>query len=260
MANLTNSPYPTYMSNKAAAAVLASLIGISLIAWIFQSIQAHFQPRRPMILILFSHLTIVTELIIRAALSTDTRNSRAAFTATSVLLAVGQRTIILANYDFLTQVDDSNPCRSRTIIIGSILGAVGSAILTIPAGILSYNIDTIDQSFRLRQAAAAIVLCMTILFYPICFVTKAVKNMTKQAIILLIVSSFTSLIVAIYLQVTSVPYFYVAANEHEFWFYIFQLTPIAIALFTWTILHPKRSLVSVRRPKNEIMKDISTRL
>jgi hypothetical protein len=140
------------------------------------------------------------------------------------------------------------------------LGAVGSAILTIPAGILSYNIDTIDQSFRLRQAAAAIVLCMTILFYPICFVTKAVKNMTKQAIILLIVSSFTSLIVAIYLQVTSVPYFYVAANEHEFWFYIFQLTPIAIALFTWTILHPKRSLVSVRQPKNEIMEDISTRL
>jgi hypothetical protein len=207
------------MSNKAAAAVLASLIGISLIAWILQSIQAHFKPCRPMILILFSHLTICIELILRAALSPDTRNSRAAFTATSVLLAVGQRTIILANYDFLTQVDDSNPCRSRTIIIGSILGAVGSAILTIPAGILSYNIDTIDQSFRLRQAAAAIVLCMTILFYPIWFVTKAVKNMTKQAIILLIVSSFTSLIVAIYLQVTSVSDYYVAANEHEFWFF-----------------------------------------
>jgi ABC-type amino acid transport system permease subunit len=84
--------------------------------------------------------------------------------------------------------------------------------------------------------------------------------MTKQAIILLLVSSFTSLIVAIFLQVTSVSDYYVAANEHEFWFYIFQLTPIAIALFTWTILHPKRSLVSVHQPKNEIMEDINSRL
>jgi cytochrome bd-type quinol oxidase subunit 2 len=101
---------------------------------------------------------------------------------------------------------------------------------------------------------------MTIFFYPIWLATKTVKNMTKQAIVLLIISSFTSLIVAIFLQVTSIPHYYAAANEQEFWFYIFQLTPIAIALFTWTILHPKRSLVSIPKSRDEIIEDMNFRL
>ena len=244
MADLSNYPYPAYESNKAAAGVLASLFGISLIAWFVQSIQARFKPRRPIILILISHLSIFVELILRAALSTETRNSRAAFTASSVLLAVGFRMIILVNYDFLTQVDDSKPWRSRLIIAGSMIGAIGSAILTAPAGTLSYSSDTIDQSFRLRQAAAAIVLCMAILFGPIWFLTKIAPKMTKLAIILLIISGLACLVVAIYLTITSVPTYYIATSQQELWFYIFQLTPIAIALFTWSILHPKRSLVS----------------
>jgi hypothetical protein len=254
MANLTNYPYPAYNSNTAAAGVTASLIGISLIAWFTQSIRARFNPRRPMVLILISHLTIFVELILRGALSTDTRNSRAAFTALTVLFAVGQRTIILANYDYLTQVGNLSLCVSRSIIIGSIVGVIGSAILMGPAGTLSYSSDTIDQSFRLRQASAAIVLVITIMFYPIWFATKAAKHMTKPAIILLIISSLTTIIVAIFQLVTSVPDYYVAVNQQELWYYIFQFTPVAIALFTWTILHPKRSLVPTDQREDDYAK------
>lgn len=242
MADLSNYPYPSYESNKPAAGVLAALFGISLIAWLVQSIQARFKPRRPIILILLSHTTIFVELILRAALSTEIRNSRAAFTATSVLLAVGHRLIILANYDLLTQVDDSKPNYNRWIIAGSMIGTIGSAVLMAPAGTLSYSSDTIDQSFRLRQASSAIVLILTALFGPIWFLTKTAQKMTKLAIILLIISGLACLIVAVYLTITSVPTYYVGASQQELWFYIFQLTPMAIALFTWSILHPKRSL------------------
>jgi len=260
MSNLTNYPYPAYESNKAAAGVLASLIGISLIAWIVQSIQSLFKPRRLIILLLIGHLTIFIEVVLRAVLSTDTRNSKAAFTATTVLLVIGQRMIILANYDFLTRLGNLSLCASRAIIIGSVLGVAGSAIIMSIAGKLSYSTDTIDESFRLRQVSAAIVLCMTVLFYPIWFITKTARDMTKRAIILLIISSLTSLIVAIFLQVTSIPDYYLGANQQEFWFYIFQLIPIAIALFIWNILHPKRSLVLTQQREDDSKRNIDISL
>ena len=260
MSNLSNYPYPSYQSNVPAAGVTASLIGISLIAWIVQSIQSHFQPLRLNILLLLSHLTIFTELVLRAALPTDIRNSRAGFTAATVLFAVGQRMIILANYDFITRVGNIRPWISRTIIIGSMLGIIGSTILMAPAGTLSYSSDTIDQSFRLRQASAAIVLCMTILFYPIWFLIKIIKDMTKQAVILLIISSIACLVVSVFLLITSVPYYYIGASQQELWYYIFQFTPIAIALFTWTIFHPKRSLLSTQEQHIDTKENIETRL
>lgn len=262
MTNLTDYPYPSYDSNQPAAAVLASLIGISLIAWFVQLIRSHFQPRRINVLLLLGHMTIFVELVLRAVLSTAQRNSKNAYTATTVLLAVGQRMIILANYDFLVRAGDLKPCATRSIVIGTVVVAVGSAIIMAPAGTLSYSPDTIPQSFRLRQASAAIVLCLTVLFYPVWFATKTGKLMTKKGIILLVISSITSLIVAIFLIITSIPDYYTGANEQELWYYIFQLTPIAIALFTWTILHPKRSLVSEkeRREKENIKQDIDISL
>mgnify|MGYP001048251255 FL=1 len=242
MASLTNYPFPSYECNVPAAAVVSSLIGISLIGWIVQSVQARFKPRRPMILILIAHLTIFIELVLRAALTTETRNTRAAFTAMSVLVTVGQRTIILANYDYLTQVLEDKSKTSRAIIIGSMLGAITSSILMAPAGTASYDPETIERSFRLRQASTAIILIMTIVFYPVWFFTKTWKLMTKLAIILLFISSICTLIVAFYVLITSVPANYLSVSRNEYWYYIFQFTPAAIALFTWTILHPKRSL------------------
>jgi uncharacterized membrane protein YqhA len=260
MSNITYYPYPVYESNKAAAAVLASLIGISSIAWIIQLIQSRFKPPRINVLLLICHLTIFVELVLRAALSTDVRNSKAALTATRVLFVVGQRMIIIANYDFITRVGDLKSCTSRVINIGAILCAVGSAIMLTTAGTLSYNTDTIDTNFRLRQASAAIVLCMTVMFYPIWFATKTVKNMTKQGIILLIISSLASLIIAVFLLITSIPTYYISVNQQEFWYYIFQFLPIAIALFSWTICHPKRSLLSTHERQENVKRDIGTSL
>jgi hypothetical protein len=255
MVNLTNHPYPEYGSDKVPAAVSAALIGISLIAWFIQSIQFHFKPPRLIILLLVSHLAIFIELILRGTLSTNKRNSKAVFRAITVLFAVGQRTIILANYDYLTRTGSLKPCMSRAIIIGSTLCVIGSGILMAPVVSFSYNSDTIDQSFRLRQASATIVLVITILFYPIWFATKTAKLMTKQAIILLIISGLTSLSVAIFQLVTSVPDYYAVGNQQELWYYIFQFTPVAIAQFTWTILHPKRSLVAIHQLEDDDAKE-----
>jgi len=245
MANLTNYPFPAYEPSTAAAGVIASLIGLSLIAWIIQSVQVRFQQRRLIILLLISHLTIFVALVLRAALPTTTQKSRAAFTAISVLLAVGQRLIILGNYAFLIEARGKQSRLSRAIFIGTLLAAIGSTILMAPAGTLSYNSDTIGTSFRLRQAAASIVLCMTVLFYPVWFASKTITDMTKRGIILLIISSLTCVVVAIFILVTAVPDYYVATSQQELWFYIFQITPIVLAQFTWTILHPKRSVVPV---------------
>ncbi|CAF0947174.1 unnamed protein product [Adineta ricciae] len=239
MIDLSNYPYATYEPNQIAAGILAGVIGISLIGWLAQATRKF---RRLIILLTISHVTIFIELVLRAALSSSERKSRASFTATSVLLAVGQRTIILANYDYIVRVGEVKPAITRCVIIGPILIALTSAALMIPAGMLSYNKSTIPQSFALRQASAAIVLGLTILFYPIWFALKTWKDMKKQSIIRLLISSIACLSVAIYLQITSVPDYYITTSHEEYWFYIFQFTPMAIALLTWTFLHPRRSL------------------
>ncbi|CAF4282500.1 unnamed protein product, partial [Adineta steineri] len=80
MVDLSNFPYPAYEPNKIVAGFFATIIGVLLILWIIQSIQSHFRPRRVIILLLLSRLTLFIELVLRATLSLDTRNTRAAFT------------------------------------------------------------------------------------------------------------------------------------------------------------------------------------
>jgi hypothetical protein len=244
MVDLSNYPYLAYEPSKAAAGTLAILIGISLIAWIVQSVQSHFQPSRLIIFLLLSHLTTMVNLVLRAALPSTTRNSKFIFMFMTILLAGGQRLIILGNYNFLIQLRGTQSWFSRTITIEILLGAIGSAALLAPVTLLSYDTNTIDKSFLLRQISAAIILCMTVLFYPVWYATKTTEDMTKKGIILLVISSLTCMVVAIFLLVTSLPDYYVVASEQEFWFYIFQLTPIALTQFIWTILHPRRSLQS----------------
>ena len=250
MVDLSNYPYSAYESSKPVAGVLAALVGISLVAWLVQSIKAKFQPVRLNILPLVSHLTIFIELILRAALPVAARNSRPAFTVTSMLLAVGLRLIILANYEFLIRALGEKHKFFSAIFIVAFPCTIISGILLTAAGLLSFDSSTIDTSFQLRQASAAIILCLTALFYPVWILMKQVKGtndarnqMTKQGIALLTISSISCLGVAIFLVVTSIPDNYVSANQQELWFYIFQLTPILVALFTWTILHPSRTLL-----------------
>ncbi|CAF4572573.1 unnamed protein product, partial [Rotaria magnacalcarata] len=58
-------------------------------------------------------------------------------------------------------------CVSRSIRIGTLLGIIVSAMISAIAELLSYNSDSIDTSFRLRQVAVAITVGITLLFFPI---------------------------------------------------------------------------------------------
>lgn len=255
MSNQTYYPFPKYDCNVAAAGVLAAFIGVLSISWTVQAIQSHFKSRRINILLLISHLSLFVELVLRASLSTEQRNAKPGWSAITVLFAVSHRLIILTNYDFLVRSGNLKPCASRCIIIGTFVGAITSSILMAPSETASYNTSTIEQSFRLRQASAAIILILAVLFYPTWFATKTFKKMTKQAIVLLLIASIACLITAIYLVVQSVPDNYTATGEYEWWFYVFQFTPIAISLLTWNILHPKRTLdVPIQQQEEEKVK------
>ncbi|CAF0930727.1 unnamed protein product [Adineta steineri] len=66
--------------------------------------------------------------------------------------------------------------------------------------------------------------------------------MSYELIILLIISNFNCLIIAFYLLIMSLPKYYIMFNDDEDWFYCFQILPIVLMLFAWSILHPKQSL------------------
>ncbi|CAF3792237.1 unnamed protein product [Rotaria sordida] len=244
---LDTRPFQLYTLNKVAAGVLASLVGISVIGFIVQSILIRFKPIRLNILIILSHLTMFVHLVLRASFSDEQSKSKAPFTAMAVLLAVSLRTIIFANYDFLARVRDLKKWISRALVIGPALAALVSSILMAPANSLAYDSDTVEISYRLRKASAAIILVLTIIFYPVWFATKTIKHMNKLAIIFLIISSIFCLFVTVYLVITSIPSNYIGSNKKEFWIYIFQIVPTMIAQFTWTILHPKQTLVETKQ-------------
>lgn len=187
-------------------------------------------------------MTMFVHLVLRAALPTDTRNSKAATTTMTVLLAVSIRTIIFSNYDFLVRVRELKKSIARALLIGPALVALASSVLMIPAGALSFNPDTFDMSIRLRKASAVIILGIAVIFYPVWFGLKLKHHMQKQGITLLMISSIFCLFVTIYLVVVSIPRHFLDSNKRELWDYIFQISPNIIALFTWSILHPLRSL------------------
>ncbi|CAF3349381.1 unnamed protein product [Rotaria socialis] len=120
-------------------------------------------------------------------------------------------------------------CVSRSVRIETLLGIIVSAMISIIAGILSYNSDSIDISFPLRQVTSSITVGITLLFFPIWLAIKNAKDMIKRGIILLIISGLTCLITAIFIMIVSIPVFYVVANQNELWFYVFQTAPIVSA-------------------------------
>ncbi|CAF1203759.1 unnamed protein product [Adineta steineri] len=243
MVNFTNYPFSAYEPNQPAACTFAFLVGLSLIVWIIQCIQSRFIPRRISILLLISHLTIFAELVLRVIFSTGMQKSRARYTAGTALLAIGQRLIIVANYDFLLQARAIQPSFARIIRILTIVCVIVSAALLSTAEQLSHKTKMIKTSFLLRQISASIVLCLTELFYLLWFLTRTSKDIGIKAIILLGIASFSSLVVSVFHTFISVPDYYLPTREQEFWSYIFQLAPIIIAQLTWTLLHPKRSLL-----------------
>ena len=248
MVNLFAYPYPTYVPDKVAAGCVSAVVGISLIAWFIQSCQIRFRPPRLNILLLISHLTIFIELIVRAAVNEDQHNSKTVFTVINSLFAIGQRMIIVGNFVFVMEIYHEKSRLSRGILTGAALCVVTSGILIAPANTFSFNPDKISTSYLFRELSASILFAVTVLFYPVWYWSKTIKDMSIQAITLISISSVLCVTVAIFNVIQSLSDYYDAINGDEGWFYAFQMAPIIFAHFTWSILHPKRSLISTRSP------------
>jgi hypothetical protein len=244
MVNLVAYPYPTYVPNKVAAGCVAAFVGVSLVAWFIQSCQTRFRPPRLSFLLLTSHLMIFSEMIVRATVDVDKQYSKYVFIIASALFAVGQRMIIIGNFVLLMRIYHEKSCLSRSILTGTVVCVITSGCLTAPANTLSFESDHIQTSFLFRELSASILLAVTLLFYPVWYWSKTVKDMTIQAIALVTISSVLCVIVATFNLIQSFSAYYSTINSHEGWFYGFQMAPIVLAHFTWSILHPKRSLAS----------------
>ncbi len=259
MINLHAYPYPSYVPNKIAAGCVAAVVSISLIAWFIQSCQTRFRPLRLCILLLISHLAICTELLVHATVNTNQENERIIFTVLTSLFATGQRMIIVSNFSFVLEIHHEKSRLARGIFLGAVLCVVTSGLLIAPANIFASNPDQIDTSFIFRQLSASVLLAVTLIFYPILYWSKTIKDMTMQAAILIIVSSVLCLTVAIFNLIQSISiYYYTEINSGEGWFYGFQMTPIILAHFTWSIFHPKRSLSSKSASTLELRENILT--
>lgn len=243
-------PYPTYVPNPTVAICVSVIEGISLIAWLIQSIQVRFQPRRMSILLLISHLMICAELIVRAILTTDEQNSQIMFGVITGLFATGQRMIIVSNFSFVLEIHHERTRLARGIFLGATLCVITSGCFIIPANMLAFQANTIDKSLIYRIISAVILLVTALVFFVVLHWSDTIKDMTRQGLTLITISSSLCLIVTIFnLIQSSSRAFYDEFNKQEGWFYGFNIAPIVITHFTWSILHPKRSLTIFCPPK-----------
>lgn len=239
-------PYPSYEPNPILAGCVAGVVFISLMAWLIQSCQTRFQPRRLSILLLISHLTIFVELVVLASTGNEVQTSRILSTVLLSLFAMGQRMIIVSNYSFVLEIHHERSCFSRGSFVGAVLGVITSGILMAPANIYAYDPDRIDTSLLFRQLSAAVLLLDTLFFYLIFYLSKTIRDMKREGVILIFTSSVLCLLAAIFNLVQTISLdSYNRTNSAEGWFYGFQLTPIILAHYTWSILHPKRSLTEL---------------
>ncbi|CAF0873944.1 unnamed protein product [Adineta steineri] len=147
MASSSNNVALMYEIYTVPAAILAAIFGILTIAWLIQSIQASFYPRRLLMLLLISYMANFADLIFRATLYNSALDVTTNLIIISILVAVGQRVIIVANYVFIGLILGTQSSFARAINIGTLLIAITSNILAYFAGVQSTNPDTIDNSF-----------------------------------------------------------------------------------------------------------------
>ena len=243
-------PYPGYVPNQTVSICVSVVVGISLVAWVIQSIQVRFHPRRLSVLLLISHSMIFAELIVRAALDINDQDSKTMFGIITGLFATGQRMIIVSNFSFVLEIHHEKTRLARGIFLGTVLCITLSGCFIIPANMLAFDADTIDRSLTYRTVSASILLATALLFFVVLHWSDTIQDMTKQGLILISISSSLCLIIAIFNLIESVSKEnYKQFNRYEGWFYGFNIGPIIVAHFAWTILHPKRSLTMLRPSK-----------
>ena len=241
MVDLSSYPFPTYIPNRIIASIVSSFVFISFIFWLIQSIQNHFQPIRLIIPLVLSHLTILSELIIRATVNIRQENSNIIHMTMTILYTIGQRSIIVANFTCLFQFSEKKSNLFRWIFLAISISIILSDILMAPAGFLAFQSNKIHLSFLFRQLSTSMICFIAILFYFIWFWTRTYSIMSYEMIFLLIISSSNCLVITIFLFIMSFPKYYTEFNDDEQWFYLFQILPILLTWFTWSLLHPKRS-------------------
>ena len=227
------------------------MVGISCLAWLIQSIQNHFQPRRFTILVLVSHVAICGELITRASSNLRHHNAKVIFILMTIFYTIGQRTIIISNFTCLIEYYENRSRLSRCIFLSISISIIIADVLMTPAGLLSFESKQIQLSFIFRQMSTALVCLVTVLFYAIWYWTRTFDDMPYETRTSLIISSFNSIVIAFFLLVMSIPHYYVIINDDEEWFYFFQILPMILILITCSILHPKRVSPTRKRLINE---------
>ena len=161
--------------------------------------------------------------------------------------------IIVGNFLFVMEIHHEKSWLSRGIVFGAVLCVFSSGILMAPANIYSFDPAQTNQSFLFRELSAAVLLVVTVLFYPVWYWSKTLKDMTRQAIILISISSIMCVTIAIFNLIESLSIYYSMINDDEVWFYIFQISPIILAHITWSILHPKRTLATTRASDSKLI-------
>ncbi|CAF1066136.1 unnamed protein product [Didymodactylos carnosus] len=267
---LKSYPFYSYLPNIPGPIAFAVIIGLSLIGWIVQSIQAKFKPTRLIIIVTISHLTILIDSILRAVLSDTVRNTQRAYSASTSLLAVGQRLLIVSNYLFLVEwilLFKSSTKLPRIVSTVVILFVIISGVLLVPANSLSFNSEKLAMSVHFRQISCAIILCKAVSFYVLwfyvykrCYLSSKKSYMWSftRSILLLSINSLLALCVAIYLVVFSIPEKWNVLSQNEVWFYYFHLGPIILSQCMWTLNHPKYSLPRRRTIDKDQIPTLST--
>jgi hypothetical protein len=239
-------PYPTYVPSQVLAGCMSCIVGSSLVAWLIQSYQARFRPARLNILLLISHLMIFVEFIVRTVANNQYgHGSSWVFLTSSSLFAIGQRTIIVGNFVFIMEIRREKSRVNRVIVLAVMSCAITSGILMIPANSLSFSPHSTSTSYIFRVVSSAILLVVTLLFFPVWHWSRTINDTTRSALVLIVISSTVCVLVALYTLIQSLPNTYVKLNNNERWFYACQMIPLVVAHCTWSIVHPKRTLAVV---------------
>src|SRR5690349_13863159 len=104
--NLTVGIYPyfTYVPSIYVATIFAGLVYISLVLWFVQSLLFGCRPRLVAILIFLSHFFTFTELILRATLSIEQRNTKRFYRFTTSLITISSQVLLASNFQCLAEM------------------------------------------------------------------------------------------------------------------------------------------------------------
>lgn len=240
--NSSNFPDFDYEPNRIASGFCS---GFLFLIFICLTVHVRRNGSRSVRLDLLPWLSLLMFLIasiLRTALTKEKLNSKTIYLITNLLYSFSGRMLVMSNYIFILKTVEQSFKWIRLITAAAGLLVVTSAMLMIPANNFAFQSDSIDKSFLFRKVSSSIFLVVVVLFYPICFLTRAFAKMKTIAKFLILVSSFLCLIVAIFIFIQSFYDTYEKFAESEVWIYCFQILPLVICHSAWLFAHPSRSL------------------